>query len=533
MSRAIPAATLGLLAVAGALAGCTVGPRYRTPSLAPVTPSAFAEANLASSSQPPPGRWWRLYDDAALDRYVERALTRNTDLRQAAAALAEARGVLDEARAGRFPSTTVSTSATRSRSSTVTGAAAGAAAGGAAGGGAGGSAGGTGAGGAAGGSAGGGSGAGAGGGAGAATGSTLNPVARTIYSVGFGATYEVDLFGRIRRGVDAARADVEAQAAAQDLARTAVAAETTRAYLGACTAAQQSAVALQSFQLVGSSLGIITRQRDLGAASDYDVANVRALLEQARATLPPLDAQRRASLYALAVLLGDPPEQVPPEAAACTAPPPLVLPVPVGDGAGLLARRPDVRAAERRLARAVYTINVATADLYPTVTLFGSISTSGTRLGDLGRRPNTAFSLGPLLTWDFPNLIAARARVRQSEARAQGALADFDGTVLVALRDLEQALAVYGGDLDRRAALLAARDAAAEANRLSGVRAEGGAISFLDQLTVQRTLVAAQADLAAGEAALAADQVAVFRALGGGWEEAPPIPTTPLPVKAR
>ncbi len=522
MRRALSGAVAAL-----AVAGCTVGPRYRTPSLAPVTPSAFAEANQASTSQPPPGRWWRLYDDAALDRYVERALTRNTDLRQAAAALAEARGVLDEARAGRFPSTTVSTSVTRSRSSTVTGAAAGAAAGGAAGGGAGGST-------STGGSAGGGSGAGAGGGAGSTTGaSTTNPVPRTISSVGFGATYEIDLFGRIQRGIDAARADVETQVAAQDLARTAVAAETTRAYLGACTAAQQSAVALDNFRLVSSSLEIITRQRDLGAASDYDVANVRALLEQARATLPPLDAQRRAALYALAVLLGDPPEQVPPEAAACTAPPPLVFPVPVGDGASLLARRPDVRAAERRLASAVYNINVATADLYPTVTLFGSISTSGTRLGDLGRRPNTAFSFGPLLTWDFPNLIAARARVRQSEARAQGALADFDGTVLVALRDLEQALATYGGELDRRAALLAAREAAAEANRLAGVRAEGGAISFLDALTVQRTLVAAQADLAQSEAALAANQIAVFRALGGGWEEAPAIPTRPLPQKAR
>ena len=535
MTRRLAPALLPLL-----LAGCVVGPHYRTPSTSHLAPAGFSEASAATTPAPPPGRWWRLYQDPALDALVQRALTRNTDLRQAAASLAEARGVLEEASAGRFPSTTTSASVARSRASTVTGAAAGAASSGAASGAASGGAGSTGPGG--GGSAGGGSTGGDGGsgtgssGAGSGTGSTTGsttPRARTVYSVGLGASYEVDLFGRIKRGVDAARADVAAAAAAQDLARTAVAAETTRAYVGACTSARQADVARRSLELVSDSYDIIVRQRDLGSASDYDVANLRTLVEQTRSTVPPLEGQRRAALYALAVLTGDPPERISKEAAACRHAPPLVAVAPVGDGAGLLARRPDVREAERTLAAAVDRIGVATADLYPTVTFGANIATSATKLAGLGSRSGTSFSLGPLVTWDFPNLLAARARVRQAEARARGALASFDAAVLIALRDVEQALAAYGAELDRRAALQAAYDASAEANRLAGVRAEGGSISFLDALTVQRTLVGVQADLAASDAALAADQVAVFRALGGGWEDAPAVAEPPLPTKAQ
>ena len=512
-----------------------VGPHYRTPSTEAVAPAGFAEATGATSAQPPPGRWWRLYDDPALDALVQKALVRNTDLRQAAASLEEARGVLDEARAGLLPSTGVAAGLTRGRSSTINGSASTAAS--SAAGGGGGVVSATDA--ASGASSAGASGTGTTGSTGSTgSGSTsvgtigvARPAAQTIYSLAGSASYEVDLFGRIRRGIDAARADVQAQAAARDLARTAVAAETTRAYVGACTAAEAGDIARRSLELVSDSYDIIVRQRDLGSASDYDVANVRTLVEQTRSTVAPLEGQRRAALYALAVLTGDPPEQVSAEAAACRHPPRLVDPVPVGDGRGLLARRPDVRQAERTLAAAVHRIDVATSELYPNVTLGASVATAATSLGGLGSRPGTSFSLGPLVSWNFPNLIAARARVREADATARGALAAFDGAVLQALQDVEQALATYGAELDRHAALASATAAAGEANRLAGVRAQAGSISFLDQLTVERTLVAAQSDLASSDAALASDQVAVFRALGGGWEDAPEIEVKAIPAK--
>lgn len=481
---------------AALLSACTVGPRYRTPEVAPAAPGGFAEASAATSAAPPPGRWWRLYDDPALDVLVQRALVRNTDLRQAAANLEEARSVLDQTLAGRLPSTTVGAGASRNRNAAAAAQAAGAGSG--------------------------------------ATGTAARPPQPfNLFQGSLAASYEVDLFGRVRRAVDAARADTEALAAAQDLVRTAVAADTTQAYVLACTSAQQADVARRSQALVDESYGILVRQRDLGAASDYDVANVRTLLEQARALVPPLEAQRRSALYALAVLTGDPPERVDTAGAACRSPPRATTALPVGDGAGLLARRPDVRGAERRLAAAAYRINVATADLYPTITLGASVNTIAVDPGDLFGSNNVGYRLGPLLSWSFPNTLAARGRIRQAEARAQAALANFDGVVLGALRDLEQALATYGSELDRRAALQAARDAAAEAFRLANVRATGGAISFLDSITVQRNLVAADTALAQSDAALAANRIAVFRALGGGWEGAPAIETRPLPQKTK
>ncbi len=504
---------------------CTVGPTYRAPSTAPVTPAAFAEASAATSASPPPGQWWKLYDDPALDDLVQQALVANTNLRQAAASLAQARGALEQARAGLFPSTGVAAAASYGRSADISGAAATAAsstastgsastAGGASTGG--GSAGGA--------QTGGGvaSGTGAGGGGTAAK-------ARWTYSAALDASYEVDLFGRIRRGIEAARADVETQVAAQDLARTTVAAETTRAYVDACAYAEQADVARQSLDIVTQSYAIAVRQRDLGSASDYEVANARTLVEQVRATLPPLEGQRRAALYSLAVLTGRPPEDVSAAGAACRKPPKLLAVIPVGDGAALLRRRPDVRQAERDLAAATARVGVATADLYPTVSLGGIVSTAANTVGGLGSRSGTAFSLGPLISWTFPNLIAVHARIRQANALAEQRLAAFDGVVLGALNDTEQALATYGAELDRHAALSAARDQAQEAARLAGVRAGAGSISPLDLLIVQRTLVDAQAALAASDTALASDQISVFKALGGGWEAAPDIRRTPVP----
>ncbi len=502
-----------------ALAGCTVGPHYRTPSLAPVTPQTFAEANAASTSAPPPGRWWALYRDPALDALVEKALVHNTDLRQAAANLEAAEGALAAARAPLFPSTSLSGSTLYGRGTTSGGS--GGTAGSAA-------------------STGSGSGPAAtgdqsgasSGNAGLVSGSNSAPN-QVSYTGGVTTAYDLDLFGRIHRAVDAARADVEALAAARDLARTATAADTTRAYVSACANAQQAEVARQSLGLLTQSLQIVGRQRDLGSASDYDVANVRTLAEQARAAVPPLEAGRRSALYALAVLTGEPPERVSAEAAACLKPPPLVTPVPVGDGARLLARRPDVREAERRLAAATHRIDVATADLYPTVTLLGRVFSTQNKSVDFGSRNGTSFSLGPVVSWTFPNILAARGQIARSTGDARAQLAAFDGAVLTALREVEQALATYGGELDRRDALFQARNASAEAYRLANIRAQNGSISLLDALTIQRTLVTAEATLAASDAALADDQITLFRALGGGWEDAPAVEVKPIPQKGR
>lgn len=459
-----------------ALSGCAVGPKYRPPST-PASAGAFAAAPAQGvTQQPTPDRWWRLYQDPAIDALVQESLVHNTDLRVAAADLAQARGALLQARAAQFPTTQTSAGATYGVSSTET---------------------------------------------------LLDSLADKrpkpawYYSSQFDAAYEVDLWGRVRHAIEAARQDVQAVAAAQDVVRVTVAAETTRAYVDACAYAEQIAVARRSLDLVAQTYQITEQQQKLGAASDFDLARAATLVAQTRATIPPLEDQRRASLYQLAVLTGQPPEKIDAAAAQCTKPPQLATPLPVGDGAALLRRRPDVREAERNLASAVSRVGVAVASLYPTITLGGSV---GGGSGDLARMftPQTlSYGVGPLISWSFPNLIAQQGQIAQAKAVASGALAQFDGTVLKALQDAETSLSAYASELDRHQALMTARDQATVAFKLAGVRYQGGEASYLDVLSAEETLVSADQALAASDQALTSDQVGVFKALGGGWQGAP------------
>ncbi len=192
--------------------------------------------------------------------------------------------------------------------------------------------------------------------------------------------------------------------------------------------------------------------------------------------------------------------------------------MPVGDGASLLRRRPDVREAERRLAAATARIGVATAELYPTVTLGGSVGSTAPRL-EARCAPAFRWSFGPLIQWSFPNLLAAEARLGQARASAAAALASFRGTWLSALRDTETALTRYARDLDRLDDLRRARDQSARAETAADQRFSAGYASSLDLLDAQRTLVAAETALAQQQAQVAADQITLFLALGGGWEE--------------
>jgi len=189
----------------------------------------------------------------------------------------------------------------------------------------------------------------------------------------------------------------------------------------------------------------------------------------------------------------------------------------VGDGASLLRRRPDVRQAERSLAAATARIGVATAELYPKVVLGLSASSAGF-MDRFGNRESFSYSLGPLVSWTLPTNGVARARIAQAEAATRQAAARFDATVLTALREVESALESYARELERHAALAAARDQSAVVAAQARTLYVSGKTAQLDALDAMRTLAASEAALAASEARLADDQFAVFMALGGGWE---------------
>jgi len=453
-----------LLTLTGALVltGCAaVGPDFRSPA-----PEAPSQAPFVSSRSPtftqdqPPGRWWSLFADPLLDQLVEEALAANTDLRVAGANLARARALLRETRAGRLPSTDLNADIRYAQDP---------------------------------------------GG---------DPALR--YDAGLDVSYQVDLFGGIRRAIEASRADVDAVKAAFDNTRISVAAETVRAYADACSAGQQLAVARDSLSVQEQTFDLTRRLFEGGRGTALDTGQAGAQLEQVRATLPTLEAQRTGALFRLAVLTGRPPANFPAQVANCRRPPQLSRPLPVGDGASLLSRRPDIRQAERELAAATARVGVATADLYPKVTVGGSVGSSAIGLGAIG--DGFRFNIGPLISWNFPNMEVARARLGQARATADAALANFDGTWLRALEETEGGLTRYARELERRDSLRRARAQAAEAARIARLRYQAGRDPFQIVLDAERSLSNIEAELARSEAQLSDYLVSVFLALGGGWQ---------------
>src|SRR5690606_9751664 len=351
------------------------------------------------------------------------------------------------------------------------------------------------------------------------------PGNRWSYSSGVSVGYQVDLFGKIRRAVEAAEDDAQSAQAAYDAARVTVVAETTRAYVDICSAGMQLESARHSVDVQHQSLDAVQRLQQAGRGSTLDVSRARSQLQQLQANLPSLEAAQQLALYRLAALTARTPAEIPSTLLTCKAPPQLTQPIPVGDGAALLRRRPDVRQAERNLAAATARIGVATASLYPTISLGLSGGSAGPA-NMLGERGTFSWSVGPLISWTLPNTGVAQARIAQARASAGAALARFDAAVLGALRETESALVTYARQLDRDAALRAARDQSALAAGQAGQLFRAGKTDYLTVLDAQRTLAANESALAASQAALSDDQIALFLALGGGWQDAPAQPGT-------
>ncbi|HVJ00199.1 MAG TPA: TolC family protein [Sphingomonas sp.] len=453
-----------------ALAACAVGPDY----VAPVPPAASSGPFIAADSPafavaPVDQDWWRLYDDPVLDGLVADALKANTDLRVAIANIAKARAGLKAARADELPQTNIGASGTYGR---------------------------------------------------LPEGQRQPGADREDWAIdaGLDVAYEVDLFGRVSRNVEAAEGDVEAARADADAVRVLVVADTTRAYADAASAAARLAVAQHTVDLLDKSLTLTDRRHSAGLATGLDTARIGALREQRAAEVPTIEAERDAALFRLATLTGRAPADLPPIAGKRDTVLEITRPIPVGDGQALLARRPDVRAAERRLAAATARIGVATADLYPHISLGGSVGSTGNSLGDIFGGGPLRWLLGPLISWSFPNQSAARARIAGAEADSQAALARFDGTVLTALRETETALSAYAHHLQRRTSLKAAYEQAERAATITRAQQREGAVNSLDLLDAERTLADARAALADADALIADDQVDLFEALGGGWE---------------
>lgn len=456
---------LALALVACATAGPDYHPSENSAATAPAAQGAFLSVQDARFSNGDlPDHWWRLYADPRLDALVEQALVANRDLRVADANLAAAEAVLREVEAARTIGTTVSGGATLSRPS--------------------------------------------------GTAESLPGVVG--YDLGLAASYPLDLNGRIRRAIEASAADLETVAAARDYVRVSVAAATARAYAQVCAANYSLAVNRRVVALQRETLGATQRLFRGGRGTAFDVSRAQAAVDASEASLPAFDAQRQGGLYLLATLLGRPPADYPKEAESCATLPVLGAALPAGDGAALIRRRPDIRQAERSIAADTARVGVATADLYPQISIGGSLGLSGP-LRNAGSGTSFGMSLGPLLSWSFPNRPVVRARIAQADAQVQADLARFDGTVLEALRQTETALENYRRHADQVAALDRARDSAGVSAAQASKLFRFGRGDFLSLLDAQRSLANAEASAAAARVQLVQDQIAVFLALGGGW----------------
>ncbi|HEV3426464.1 MAG TPA: efflux transporter outer membrane subunit [Paraburkholderia sp.] len=466
--------TFALAPLTLAVGACiNLGPNYKLPQEAlvnaPLAQGPIAGADKAPVSQGAvPNDWWRLYDDPALDQLVQEALKSNTSLRVAAANLARSRAAYDVANAQGGFSGSASAGFQRAQESAE---------------------------------------------------QYLLFSKLPVENLGDGSinvSYEIDLFGKLRRGVESAEAEDESVLAAADLARITVVADVVQAYVESCSAAEELAIAQESLKLQQQRVALTKRLRDAGRGNQPDVTRGVTQVQTLAADIPRFEGRRRIAQYQLAMLLARAPADLPPAALSCNRLPKLRQPIPVGDGAALLRRRPDVREAERQLASATAKIGVAIADMYPSVSIGASVGTVGIA-SDLFSSTTNSWSFGPLINWTFP-ANGQRARVRGAEAATSGALAHFDGVVLNALRETQSSLATYAADDQRadalRTAYASAQQSADETHRLYSAGRE----SFISDLDATRTLTSAHSQVAAAEGQVALDQVKLFLALGGGWE---------------
>ena len=472
------AAAILMATVALALDGCRAGPDYHAPSLpqGAETPLLSVNPKLEAVTAPPDA-WWRLYSDSRLDELVQEGFRANRDLAAADANFAAARAALSAARAARYPSTEVALSGVYGR----------------------------------------------------------DPTTKEILEIGghppqdlwvfediFQVAYEVDLFGRVRRSIEAAGANTDSVAAARDGVRVLVAAGAARAYASICALGEELAVAHHSIQVVQREADISEQRYEAGGGSRFEVERAQALVAEVAATIPELEGQRRATLFELTALLGRTPAEAPMDLESCAIPPHLDGLMPVGDGRELIRRRPDVRQAERHLAAATAQIGVATAELYPSIHLIGFYGGAASEVPQLTTNAGLVWGVGPTISWTFPNQAGPRARVRQAKASQAATLAAFDGVVLTALKETEQALTTYGAALEHRRALTEAQERIHRAFEIARAGYAAGSSSYLDVLTTEQSLVALDAEVASSDAELIQRQIDVFKALGGGWHEVPP-----------
>jgi NodT family efflux transporter outer membrane factor (OMF) lipoprotein len=487
------------LVAAAATAGCTVGPDFKRPDWA--SPSSWftgpREAVAPPPSVPVAGPvdvdWWTLFHDPVLTGLERRVAAENLDVKVAGVRLTESRAQLGVARASLFPTIGGNVSYTREEASNnglfaVIPSAAGA----------------TGANGAAGNSTGG------------VNGTGLS--AFDLWQGGFDASWEVDLWGGVKRSVESAAASTEAAGEAKRSVLLASLAEVARDYIQLRGVQTQLQIARDNVRTARQSLGLTQQRAAGGVTTDLDVANASAQLRTTLAEIPSLEQQEAQLINALSLLLGQPPNALRADLGRASPVPPVPPRVPVGVPSELARRRPDIRLAEAQLHAATADIGVAQANFYPSLNLTGSIGLQSLQLSNVFDVHSKQYAVGPGITIPIFQGGQLRSTLRLREAQQQEAAVNFQKTVLQAWHDVDNALTAYRAEQTRRDELIHAVNDNQHALVLAQSRYQQGVADFLTVLVAERSLLAAQLQLADSTTTVSSNLVALYKALGGGWE---------------
>lgn len=447
-----------------ALAACAVGPDYQPP----VNEPARLETVGASAADFDRSRfqsaWWRQFDDPVLDQLVTASLAGNRDLRVAFARLKAARAIREDAANDPLPTVT-------SRASSDIG-------------------------------------------KGQIPGQTDQRVDSERYDLGLDMAWELDLFGRIQRQLQASQAREEAAQADLQQLHVSLIAELVDAYGQLRGAQLRERIARANLKTQQDSRSITETLRDAGVGNELDVVRADARLAAVEASVPQLQAEQVRARHRIATLLGQRPEALSVDLSPRQLPA-IAKALRIGDPGELLRRRPDIRSAERQLAAATAEVGVATADLFPRVSLSGFLGFTAARGSQLGASAASAWSVGPSLTWAAFDLGSVRARLRGAKANAEGALANYEQQVLLALEESANAFSDYAKRQQRLMALLRQSEASRKAADLASIRYREGTVDYLVLLDAERERLAAEDAQALGEVEVYRGVVALYKALGG------------------
>jgi len=470
--------TVAVIMGAVVVGGCAVGPNYATPDAK--TPAKYGEVVATTQPASQPSNlvtWWQVFGDDKLTALVDRSIQNNLDLKIAAARVGEARALYRGSKSGLFPSFDGVAGYRQDRSSNNED----------------------------------------GRNSGSGTSSFSSDPDRHNWSAGFDASWEIDVFGGVRRSIEASDADFSATIEDQRDVLVTLVSDVARNYIILRGAQRQLGIVQKNLATQDQTLDLTRSRFQAGLTSDLDVARAEAQAMTTRSQMPPLEDQVRQSIRRLSVLCGANPETLKDELIAVQPIPQAAPQLPVGLPSELLRRRPDIRRVERNLSAETARVGVAIADLFPRFSITGDFGYTSRNIKSLFDEDSFGWGIGPSMRWQLLNFGRVQGNIKAQEARREQVLRSYEQTVLLSLEEVENAMGSYSREQARRQSLASAVQSSQRAVDLADQLYRQGLTAFQDVLDAQRRLLDVESQFVTSDQTVSTHLVALYKSLGGGW----------------